>query len=86
MKLLALACVLVIFGCKGPSAIDYVNHHFITRIKADTLVDHRNAWTLKQDCIPGVANSAIKIGDDIPLVQNGQDSCPWKNPTALVHP
>lgn len=85
-KILLAGALLVAAACYSPTAIDRVNHHIITRIKADTLVDQRNAWTLKSACIPSVANAPVVIGQDIPLVQGGVDSCPWANPTAKVHP
>lgn len=86
MRRILLSLMLVVAACYSPTSIDQVNHHFIQRIKGDTLVDHRNAWTLKSSCIPSVANAPVKIGQDIPLVQNRQTSCPWVNPTAKVHP
>lgn len=78
--------LLVVVACWSPKLVDPVNHHYIARIKGDTLVDHRNAWTLQAKCIPEVQRITYKVGDDIPLVQGGKDSCPWANPTALVHP
>lgn len=81
----AIAAIVMV-ACVNPNTVDFVNHHIVTRIKADTLVDQRNAWTLQSKCIPTVASAPVYIGLDIPLVQGGQDSCPWKNPTATIHP
>lgn len=71
---LIVAAVLVAAAC-SQNITDNKIHHYVTRIKADTLVDQRNAW-----CQWSTVPKPV-VGQDV-----GDDACGWTNPTPLIHP
>lgn len=73
--LFMILAVVVFAGACAQNVTDYRVHHYLTRIKADTVVDQRNAWCLWPN------NPKPAIGDDLL-----DAACKWTNPTATVHP
>lgn len=69
-----IAGAVVASGC-DKNITDYQVHHYVTRVKADTVVDQRNAW-----CTFTIS-PAPAIGTDL-----SDEFCIWTNPSATVHP
>lgn len=78
MRKIILVALVAIVGATAAceqTVTDYRIHHFVTRIKADTVVDQRNAWC------EWANNPKPALGSDV-----GDQSCGWTNPTPTVHP
>lgn len=71
---LIVAAALLAAAC-ATNVTDYQVHHYVARVKADSVVDQRNAWC-QWSTTPTPA-----VGQDV-----ADTACAWTNPTKTVHP